>query len=604
MKTSVTKPGIWGISVALSWTWGLGLFFAVQFTFQFGLAGLLSFAIPNAIGLFLFGLGTDYIATKKIKDEGLEPYFGRWTGKFSNILLFYQIIALSLTIFAFSRYVFQALELPNPVLMLILVVLALLATAFLLGEQFGIRKIKYSHAVFFGLLLLCAGLIWCNKSSVAPIGNGAQSPQQDLNFLSYLIPVCIGFLTGPWLDLQQWQRAIQMQKEKVSITKGYFWGALIFFCILIFHGSLTLWAVHQGAASLAHQGIDGIFYAQDIIVRYLNGSGSFIKWTYFGFLAICIITTLDSGYVSLKWFFQNNTANKQNIIYSVLPQKLLTSPIPAFILCGIIALVAMAANLELEYFMVFYATYFVGYAMVGIIQSLHTPTPAFQFTATKMFAVSCLSLVIAGIGYMHRTPALLIAGTIIPVVYGFYVATKKRANAEIPKLQNAQSLVAASPIQPQPETNLNSQQAGSIEMASEYVEGKWYVHSFRATYGDTNSVGNVYFGMYAMWVGKTRELFFNHCLPDFDLKTTSFYILTRSFEHKFAHEAREFDIIKVKIRVKDFNRKFATLEHRITDQNNRLLGKGSQSLLFVDAKSYEQLNIPAEVLTGFIPFTN
>src|SRR5699024_3840028 len=73
--------------------------------------------------------------------------------------------------------------------------------------------------------------------------------------------------------------------------------------------------------------------------------------------------------------------------------------------------------------------------------------------------------------------------------------------------------------------------------SSEYVEGKWYVHTLKATYGDTNSVGNVYFGMYAMWVGKTRELFFNYCLPNFNIQTTPFLILTRAFEHKFALEA-------------------------------------------------------------------
>ena len=32
-----------------------------------------------------------------------------------------------------------------------------------------------------------------------------------------------------------------------------------------------------------------------------------------------------------------------------------------------------------------------------------------------------------------------------------------------------------------------------------------------------------------MWVGKTRELFFNKVLPRFNIKETPFYILTRSF---------------------------------------------------------------------------
>ncbi|MFQ3670937.1 MAG: acyl-CoA thioesterase, partial [Verrucomicrobiia bacterium] len=141
------------------------------------------------------------------------------------------------------------------------------------------------------------------------------------------------------------------------------------------------------------------------------------------------------------------------------------------------------------------------------------------------------------------------------------------------------------------------------ENMGEYIEGKWFVHTFRATYADTNSTGNVYFGMYAMWVGKARELFFHHAMPEFDLRKTSFYILTRSFEHKFIRESREFEKIKVKIRVADFNRKFVTLEHEIFDSANQILGRGKQSLLFVSSKDYSLLDIPQEVHIGFMPYT-
>jgi acyl-CoA thioesterase FadM len=115
-------------------------------------------------------------------------------------------------------------------------------------------------------------------------------------------------------------------------------------------------------------------------------------------------------------------------------------------------------------------------------------------------------------------------------------------------------------------------------------------------------VGNVYFGMYPLYVGKTRELFFNAAMPDFDLKTTKFYILTRSFEHKFVRETREFDTITVKICVSDFNRKFCTLEHQIFGSEGQLLGKGKQSLLFVSSKDYGLLDIPPEVYSAFMKY--
>src|SRR5690606_35471540 len=110
------KSSLWGISIALSGTWGLGLFFAVQFTFQFGLVGLFSFAIPNAIGLFLFGIGSNHIATKSKHPEALEQFFDKWSTAIPTVFLGYQLITISLTLFAVTRYLFQALELTNPLL--------------------------------------------------------------------------------------------------------------------------------------------------------------------------------------------------------------------------------------------------------------------------------------------------------------------------------------------------------------------------------------------------------------------------------------------------------------------------------------------------------
>ena len=614
MKSTASKSLLWGSSVALSWTWGLGLFFSVQFTFQFGLKGLLSFAIPNAIGLLLFGVGTSYIARRAKPGESLETIFQKWSSKLSPVLLFYQFIALSLTIFALVRYLFQVEAITNQAMLLVLIVVALIAIAILLGEQFDIVKIKYSHGLFFLILIALAAFVWIQKANAPAIANPGPAPKNDLSFWSYLIPVFAGFLTGPWLDLQQWQRAIQMQKEKVSITNGYLIGSALFFLVILFHGTLTLWAVSQGAGVYAHKGIDSIYYGQDIITKYFSAGGvdsfSWLPLAYFTFLTICVVTTLDSGYVAIKWHLQHHVKESKNMLYSILPKNLLLSPIPLFISCGVTALVANNINLELEYFMVFFATYFVVYAIIFIIKTLNGDVPQEHFTKTKIFAIGALSLGIAGLGYIYMEPAMFVAGTLIPVLTGLWVATRKPAPTPLAAFKTDQEPTtdSATPISSTDtvavmDTASVQASPGADNIASEYIQDKWYVHAFRATYGDTNSVGNVYFGMYAMWVGKTRELFFNYCLPGFDLKKTPFLILTRSFEHKFALEAREFDIIKVKIRVKSFNRKFATLEHRIVDQKERLLGKGTQSLLFVAADTYEQVDIPTELLTAFTPFT-
>lgn len=595
------KSSLWGISIALSWTWGLGLFFAVQFTFQFGLVGLFSFAIPNAIGLFLFGVGTNYIATKSKQPASLEQFFDKWSTAIPSVFLFYQLITVSLTLFAVTRYLFQALELSNPLLLLPLILIACIAVAIILGEHFKIQHIKYSHTAFFALLLLVIGYLLLNKPALSAATSPEGAPHNGgLNFWGYLIPICIGFLTGPWLDLQQWQRAIQIKKEQTSIRTSYLIGSVVFFGILIFHGIFTHWAIGQGAAQFAREGIDGIFYAQDAVVRLLTTTPyslfTYFTWAYLAFLMICILTTLDSGYLALRWFLQKTVPAQKSMLVALLPTAAITSPIPWFLIAGIIAWIATRANLELEYFMVFYATYFVGYSMVGITQTRSRKEPIFAYPRTKIFAISALSLVVASLGYMHQHPPLLVLGAVIPALYGYLIGFKTSNNQTM-----LAPVVDVSEDEPKPELVHTRQDTA---MVSEYVDDKWYIHAFKATYGDTNSVGNVYFGMYAMWVGKTRELFFNHCLPSFNLKDTSFLILTRSFEHKFIQEAREFDLIKVMIRVKSYNRKFATLEHKIVNQFGKMLGKGSQSLLFVSANDYGQLDIPQEVLTAFLPFSD
>ena len=65
----------------------------------------------------------------------------------------------------------------------------------------------------------------------------------------------------------------------------------------------------------------------------------------------------------------------------------------------------------------------------------------------------------------------------------------------------------------------------------------------------------------------------------------------------------KFDSVSVKVKVAGFNRKFVTLEHQIFDGISQLLGKGTQTLVFVSSQSYKPLDIPDEVHAGFLPFT-
>lgn len=619
---------LWGNSVALAWMWGLGLFFSVQITFMFGFRGLLLFAVPNAIGLMLFGFLTQIVANRHSGgQESLAIFFDKFSKPFRLIFFLYQILAISLTVFALTKYLFGSLDLVSgqmTPLYLCMVVFVVLAAGCLFGEEFGIQKIKWGHGALGLLLLACVITIITSVNGIQPIrmeqfswNSHADGIWKGPRLLGFVVPLLVGLLVGPWLDLQHWQRAIQIHREKASIRGSYIIGGLIFFLMLIFHGALASWVLSLSWEGVfGAPGLDKFNYAHQLVVQYMDGIDESAKGllpaAYFTFLGICALTTLDSGYVSLKWFLGANLAKTQNVLLGMLPKKLLESPIPSFVLVAFITLAALAANFEVEYFMVFYASFFVGYAALAIARCF-VPNSQQPLPQIRMFSLASISLVIFSFGYFTRMDGLLLAGALLPLVYVIWLVF----NADLLRVVHDRAeevLEAASEIPALKAISKSSKAATASEVVAPvpadahslggHFEGKWFVYSFLATYQDTNSVGNVYFGMYAMFVGKTRELFFNKAMPDFDLKTTDFYILTRSFEHKFVREAREFDTITVKIRVSDFSRKFCTLEHQVFGTDNELLGKGKQNLLFVSSKDYSLLDIPGPVYTAFMPYLN
>ena len=230
--------------MALSWRGGLGLFFSVQFSLQYGLFGLLTFAIPNALGLMMFGGLTQLIAKRAGNGpDALGAFFANWSRPYRFVFFLYQILAITLTLFALVRYGWQPLGLEPAGLYLLLTILVILAAATLFGEEFDIRRIKFSHGVLGLIALAAIGILASRLPAIGsgqPIMTGA-NPFMGLNFWGYAIPICVGLTLGPWLDLQQWQRAIQIQREGKSPLLSYLIGGAIFFLLLLAHGSLALW---------------------------------------------------------------------------------------------------------------------------------------------------------------------------------------------------------------------------------------------------------------------------------------------------------------------------------------------------------------------------
>ncbi|MEM6280501.1 MAG: acyl-CoA thioesterase, partial [Verrucomicrobiota bacterium] len=573
---------------------------------------LFTFAIPNALGLILFGLFTQQIANRKTGGASLEEFFEKWAKPFRFILYLYQFLAITLTIFAFLRYFWQPLGLEPDMIYIPLTILIVLAVGILFGEEFNIERIKWSHGAIFLFVIVAIAILW---GELQPSTNlkewEGHHPFGSTPFWGYAIPLVCGLLLGPWLDLQQWQRAIQARRESVSIADSYLIGGLLFFGLLIFHGLLAQWVLGNGAVDAVRTGMLNLPYAQGIVTNTLlalEGAKSPAFLAYALFICLCILTTLDSGYVSLKWFLAHNAKKSDSVLLSLLPGWIFTSPIPTFLIAGFVSLIALYLPFELEFFMVVFATFFVGYEILGFRRSFSMDQTAAGFPQIKLFFVGSVGLVLFAYGYFMQVPLFQMIGALLPCASVLWLLLREDSATPVPTTATATESAFAPAAATAPAASADSIPApvptgdqtviyGGLE--GHFDDEKWFNYSFVATYSDTNSVGNVYFGMYAMYVGKVRELFFRKALPDFDLDTTNFYILTRSFEHKFLREAKEFDEITVRIKVGDYNRKFANLEHQILDGSKAMLGKGKQSLMFVSAGDYSLIDIPQSVHLGF-----
>ena len=634
------KTILWGNSIALAWTWGIGMFFSVQMAIQFGLRGLLIYSAINAIGLAMFGIINAYLARKQTAAE-LEAKFFSVANKFKFALLFYQVLAVTLTLFTILKYV----TLPLGVLSILVGVTFIGATIFI-GEEFSIGKLKYIHLIysiaiaasFWALLkseLFVTDFVW-NLSLPEPLQRGLIRLHPPVFEYAFWVPILLGFAFGPWLDLQHWQRVIQIKKEKLPVATSYALGGLIFFSIIVIDGIIALAAYNYFPAVLGLNKFNAtlatqstlLLQAKDIITQVLNVHPQLkiLLSFYVTFVALGAISTFDSGYVALKWYLNNLLRDTKSLIFTFVPKAAVSSPIPWFMACTVLATITMHFSelgkiamrfdpklekffrFELEYYMGFFAVFFIMYA-VTFIRSVVDKEHEKNFSGLRLFATGLCSTSVFGIGYFSENTVIMALASLIPLIYGIYTVSK---DLDIvtqltggDDSSSEPSVVSSIAHKAELLPNYNYQLpagASPVSVPGCYMQDGWFVHSFIPTYQDTNSVGNVYFAMYAMWVGKTRELFFLHTMPGFDPKTSEFLILTRNFEHKFIRETQEFVPVTIHIRIADYNRKFVTMEHKIYNSSGELLGKGKQSLMFVSSKDYSLIDIPSEVYTAYLPY--
>ena len=118
----------------------------------------------------------------------------------------------------------------------------------------------------------------------------------------------------------------------------------------------------------------------------------------------------------------------------------------------------------------------------------------------------------------------------------------------------------------------------------EKISDRCFEYRHLVTFIDTNSVGNVYFVQYLVWMGKCREEITAMHYPEIseDIKK-GFGFATEYAHMDYLGEAFLFDHVLIKMFVADLSRtRIEFLFEFYNEKDDKLLGTGSQAVIWVN----------------------
>ena len=578
MRQLPWAPISWAPTIALSWLWGLGFFFSFQVILVYGLLGFLAFAIPNACGLLAFG----WILGDPKRDP--TAIFQRIQARYAGLFLASQVAAVAITLFASVQYLFIPLFGAESIVLI--VAFALLAVA--AGHAATIRGLKVLHAVYLPVGLLAATAVLVGLLRTQPHHRLALAAL-DSRFYGLVLPSLVGFTLGPWTDVQHWQRVIAIRNSAVSVRAAYGWGAGLFLAFLVLNASIAAAA----GPIMSMTSFDGlkdfeVSVAAAVAHTHLGAlEAAIVIW-----IGIAIASTLDSFYCATSWLLKATASKSNSPLLAFLSVDVITSPTWFLLTAILIACLAVVTHVSMLYLLIPFANLLAGHAACLLCEVINGKR---NYDGTLCTMIGLAAFLTFAMGYIGDIPGFMVASPLIGLIGAssavkacFWTPASSTATRATPV-----DVVAAAPVRtPAPR-----------ETIQDYgFDGQWFVLSIVPTYDDTTSIGKVYFTSYFRWVGKARELFFNTCMPDFDLSKTDFYVLTKSFTHEFCQEIHEFQPISVRVKIDHYNRKFVTIVHEFHSRTEGLIGRGEQSLMFVDKTHYKPLDIPAIIMKRFLPY--
>jgi urea-proton symporter len=290
-----------GSSIAASWLWAPALFISVQLAYEKGLAGIFWFTLPNIIALAIFALLAPRIRTlfpdgytlpqyiykklqnKKVHNMYLFPYF------------FYQIMAITVQLFAGGSLVSLLTGIPLVAVMPVLAIIALTYTL-ISGLKASIITDFVQLAMIFIIGAIILPMTWKVGGGFSAIRDGFMGIENIKHIFdpgvafSFGIVTAIGLIAGAISDQQYWQRTFAIKKNQ--LVKAFLFGAILFGIIPIALSTLGFLAANPALDITLPAGIDASMIGVQTVATLLP------SWAVFLFVIMLLSglsSTLDSG---------------------------------------------------------------------------------------------------------------------------------------------------------------------------------------------------------------------------------------------------------------------------------------------------------------------
>lgn len=311
-KKSSTKEGFlvagrkvgWflgGSSIAASWIWAPALFVSVQLAYQKGLAGIFWFTVPNIFALAIFAFLAPTIRKKMPEGYTLPQYikYKLNSEKAHKVYLFpylfYQLMAVTVQIFAGGSLIYLLTGIPLIIVMPILLVIAL-AYTYISGLEASIITDFVQMTLIFIIGLIILPLTWSAAGGFSAITAGLGGLSGIKNVFdpgiafSLGIVTSIGLISGAISDQQYWQRAFSIKKGHLS--KAFIFGAILFEIVPIALSTLGFLGANPALGITLPEGVDASMIGVQTVATLLP------TWAVFLFVIMLLAglsSTLDSG---------------------------------------------------------------------------------------------------------------------------------------------------------------------------------------------------------------------------------------------------------------------------------------------------------------------